>query len=80
MPRSQARARSARQPDEPPTDPAVVEQAYRRHRARRRARIERRRRTRYAHVRFYVMLTALVFVSVLVSLTVWNELQRLFGL
>jgi len=80
MARPQARARSAEQAEEPPTDPTAVEHAYRVHRARRRARIERRRRTRYAQLRFYVMLSALVFLVVLVSLTVWNELQRLFGL
>ena len=80
MARSQAGARSADDADDPPTDPTAVEEAYRFHRARRRVRVERHRRTRYAQLRFYATLTALVFVVVLVSLTVWNELQRLFGL
>ena len=79
MARSSARA-TDEEPDDPPTDPAAIEHAYRVHRARRRARTERRRRSRYAQLRFYVTLTALVFFFVLVSLTVWNELQRLFGL
>jgi len=80
MARSSARAHSEPEPDDPPTDPSAIEHAYRVHRARRRALSARRRRTRYAHLRFYVTLTALVFLFVLVSLTVWNELQRLFGL
>jgi hypothetical protein len=80
MPQARARARPAPEED-PPNDPtAAVEHAYRFHRARRRARIERYRRTRRAQLRFYVTLCALVFLVVLVSLTVWNQVQRLFGL
>ena len=31
-------------------------------------------------MRFYVTLVALVFVIVVLGLTVWHEIQRLFGL
>jgi len=65
----------------PPADPSeAIRSAYRFHRAKRRARVERRRRTRQAGLRFYVTLVALVFVTVVLGLTIWHEIQRLFGL
>jgi hypothetical protein len=67
-------------PDEPPLDPRAIEHAYRFHRARRRARVRRQNEARTANVRFYVVLTTLVFVLVLIALAVWNEVQRVFGL
>jgi len=67
--------------EEPPIDPsAAIEHAYRFHRAKRRVRQQRRYEMRKANLRFYVVLVTLVFVSVLVALTVWNEIQRIFGL
>ncbi len=67
--------------DEPPIDTTeAIRHAYRFHRIRRRVRIERTRRQRYAGVRFAFTLALLVFVFVVLSLTVWNEIQRLFGL
>ena len=67
--------------DVPPADPsAAIEHAYQLQRARRRVRERRRRGKRVAGVRFYVVLMALVFASVVIGLTVWNEIQRLFGL
>jgi hypothetical protein len=72
---------SAEVPEEPPIDPsAAIEHAYRFHRAKRRVRDRRRYETRKAHVRFYAVLMTLVFVTVLVALTIWNEIQRIFGL
>jgi hypothetical protein len=72
---------SAKVPEEPPIDPsAAIEHAYRFHRAKRRVRDRRRYETRKAHVRFYAVLMTLVFVTVLVALTIWNEIQRIFGL
>ena len=75
-------AEPARAPahDAPPVDPYAVDRALVLHRARRRARIERRRAQRLAHVRFWVVVVALLALSVFVSLTVWREIQRLFGL
>jgi len=64
----------------PPIDPDAIEDAYRYHRARRRARIERRRHTRRAGLRFWVVLFLLVAASVLLVVTVWGQVQQLFGL
>jgi hypothetical protein len=76
-----ARPEPVQTPEEPPVDPsAAIEHAYRFHRAKRRVRQRRRYEMRKANVRFYVVLVTLVFVSVLVALTVWNEIQRIFGL
>ncbi len=77
-------AQPARRPppveDAPPIDPSAVRRAYHFHRARRRARLERRRESRRARVRFWVVLAALLTLSVFLSLTIWHEIQRLFGL
>jgi hypothetical protein len=64
-----------------PVDPSdAIRSAYSFHRAKRRVRFERQRRTRQAGLRFAVTLALLVFIAVVLSLTVWNEVQRLFGL
>ena len=66
---------------EPPVDTAAaVEHAYRFHRAKRRVRDDRILRQRYAGVRFAFTLALLVFGFVVLSLTIWNEIQRAFGL
>jgi hypothetical protein len=65
----------------PPVDTAdAIEWAYRFHRTKRRLRVERRRATQLAGLRFAVTLALLVFFFVVLSLTVWAEIQRLFGL
>lgn len=64
----------------PPFDPVAVDRAYLQERARRRARIERTRAQRRAGLRFWVVLLVLVSVSVLLTLTIWREVERLFGL
>jgi len=64
----------------PPYDPVAIDRAYLQERARRRARIERERAQRRASLRFWFVLLALLAVSVLLSLTVWREIERLFGL
>ena len=68
-------------PDEaPPIDPGAIEDAYLLHRARRRARTERRRRLRLAGVRFWVVLLLLAAACVVLALTLWREIEQLFGL
>ena len=68
-------------PEEPPAvDPLSVERAYHLHRAKRRARIERTRTRRRARVRFWAVVLALVAGVVFLALTVWREVQSLFGL
>jgi hypothetical protein len=64
----------------PPIDPTAVQRAYRLERARRRVRDERRRASRRADRRFWVILLVLVVACVVLALTVWHEVERLFGL
>jgi hypothetical protein len=65
----------------PPVDTAeAIRWAYRFHRTKRRLQIERRRASQLAGLRFALTLAVLVFVFVVLSLTVWAEVQRLFGL
>lgn len=74
-------AEPAHDVDDPPVvDPNAVERAYRRERARRRARIERSRRAKHANVRFWVVLWILLFASAILMLTIWSQVQELFGL
>ena len=65
---------------DPPVDPYAVDRAFVLHRARRRARIERRRAERLAKLRFWLVVVALLALTVFLSVTVWREIQRLFGL
>jgi hypothetical protein len=71
-----AQTRSA----EPPTDPRSYERALRQARARRRARIEHRRELKHARVRFLVLLLALLFLTLLIGLLIWEKIEALFGL
>ncbi len=73
-------ARRASESDAPSFDRVAVERAYRRQRARRRARIVRSRQQRRAGLRFLLILAALVALSAYLSLTVWHEIEQLFGL
>jgi hypothetical protein len=66
--------------DAPPFDPVAVDRAYLQERARRRARIERSRARRRAGVRFWLVVLVLIAVSVLLTVTILNEVERLFGL
>jgi hypothetical protein len=66
--------------DAPPFDPVAVDRAYLQERARRRVRNERSRARRRAGLRFWIVLVSLIAVSVLVTLTIWREVERLFGL
>jgi hypothetical protein len=66
--------------DAPIVDPTAIQRNYRRERARRRAKVEHQRETRHAHVRFWIVLAGLVFLIVFLGLTVWHQVQQLFGL
>jgi hypothetical protein len=65
--------------DLPSLDPRTIEKAYRRERARRRARVARASETRRSHVRFWVTLLVLGFISAFALLLVWTLVQTLFG-
>ena len=66
--------------DAPPFDPVAVDRAYLQERARRRARSERSRARRHAGLRFWLVVLVLIAVSVFITLTIWREVGRLFGL
>ena len=66
--------------DEAPSlDPAAIEHAYRRERARRRARVEHRQYARNSNARFWVMLAVLVLVTIIIGLTAFHQVQTNFG-
>lgn len=66
--------------EEPPVDPYAVQRRLRRERAKRRARIEHRREQRVAGLRFLVLILALVFLTLFLSLSIWEKIGALFGL
>lgn len=61
-------------------DPDAVQRAYRLHRARRRAHRERDREVRRARLRFWSVLILLVAISAWLTVVVWRQIERLFGL
>lgn len=69
-----------RRRDAPPLDPTAVARAYRLERAKRHARMQRDRERRLARLRFWFVLVLLTSALSVLSLTVWNEFERLFGL
>jgi hypothetical protein len=75
-----ARRAPALDDDSPSLDPAVVERAYLRERARRRARTQRRSAARNSKLRFWIVLALLTFLTALLALTVWSEAERVFGI
>ncbi len=66
--------------ESPALDPDTVRRSYHEHRARRRARVEHRRRSRRAGARFWIVLVLLVAACVVLAMTTWREIGRLFGL
>lgn len=66
--------------DDPPIDPEAIDRAYHYHRARRNARIRRNREKARARLRFLVTFSVLVGLAVFLMLTIWHEVQQVFGL
>jgi hypothetical protein len=64
----------------PPIDPWAVPLAVRKERARRYARIEHRAERRRAGIRFWALVLGLLFFTVVLSLTILDQIQALFGL
>jgi hypothetical protein len=73
-------ARRVAAPEEPPVDPEAIDRAYHYHRARRNARRRRKRETSRARLRFVVTLALLIGLAVFLLLTIWHEVQKVFGL
>jgi hypothetical protein len=67
-------------PDEPPVDPEAIGRAYHYHRARRNARLRRSREKARARLRFFVTFAVLVGLAVFLMLTIWHQVQKVFGL
>ena len=67
-------------PDAPPIDPVAIQREYRRQRARREYRERRTRERRAANIRFWVIVVALLALSVYLSIAMWHQVQKLFGL
>jgi hypothetical protein len=64
----------------PPYDPRAIERTLVEQRARREARIARKRAVRHAHIRFFIVILALLGGAVALGFLVWQEVQNLFGL
>jgi hypothetical protein len=61
-------------------DPVAVQRAYRLHRARRRAHRHQRQETKRAKLRFWLVLLGLVALSIYLSIVIWHQIERTFGL
>ena len=77
---SQPAQRRRPRAEAPPLDPNAVDRAYRFYRARRYAKLERRRETRIARARFWAVLGLLLLACLVLAVTVWDEVTKLFGL
>jgi hypothetical protein len=66
--------------DVPPVDPHAVPRAFAKERAKRRAREDHQAEVERARVRFWGLVGALLFFAVILSLTIWDQIQALFGI
>ncbi|MFQ5426076.1 MAG: hypothetical protein ACE5EV_03240 [Gaiellales bacterium] len=67
-------------PKPPPVDYEAVPRAFVTHRARRAARERHEYEIKRGWIRFLLLLVALIFVGFLLSFSIWDEIQSLFGL
>lgn len=66
--------------DAPIADPRAIEREVRRQRARREHRERRTRERRAANIRFWLIVLALLALSVFLGVKMWQQVQNLFGL
>jgi type VI protein secretion system component VasF len=66
--------------DAPIYDSGTVQREYRRQRAKRQARARRTRERRAANIRFWLIVIGLLALSVYLSIAMWHQVQKLFGL
>ena len=66
--------------EDPPIDPDAVERGLALARAKRRARIEHKREAHRARIRFLFLLLGLVLLTLIISLSIWQKIQDVFGL
>ena len=67
-------------PDDPPLDPYAVRRRLRRERAKRHALHEHQRERRLAGIRFLALIGALIFVTLFLTLSIWEKMGSIFGL
>jgi hypothetical protein len=67
-------------PEDPPVDPKAIDRAYHYHRARRNARLRRKREVSRARLRFVLTVSILAALAIFLMLTIWHEVQNVFGL
>ena len=72
-------ARRVAEPDDPPVDPEAIDRAYHYHRARRNAKQRRKREKAHARLRFVLTTSILVAIAIFLMLTIWHEVQSVFG-
>ncbi len=66
--------------ESPSLDPAAIERAYIRERARRHARAVRHHDAVNSSARFWVVLAALMLLTVVITLFAWHQVQATFGI
>ena len=66
--------------DDPPLDPHAVRRRLRRERAKRHALHEHQRERRLAGIRFLALIGILIFVTLFLSLAIWETIGSVFGL
>lgn len=64
----------------PQDDPRAVRRRVVQHRRKRIARIEYRREQKWARRRFWILVGALLLVAVFLSVTIWQQVQSMFGI
>jgi hypothetical protein len=64
----------------PSLDPAAIERAYARERARRRARVAHHEDARSSNARFWVVLAVLFVLTVVIALFAFRTIQTTFGI
>jgi hypothetical protein len=66
--------------ENPSLDPAAIERAYRRERARRRAKIEHRQYARNSNARYWVAVAVIALITIVLGLMALREIQTSFGI
>jgi hypothetical protein len=66
--------------DDPPLDPQAVKRRLRRERAKRHALHEHQRERRLAGIRFLALIGFLIFLTLFLTLSIWETIGSVFGL
>jgi hypothetical protein len=66
--------------DDAPLDPYAVRRRLRRERAKRHALHEHQRERRLAGIRFLALIGALIFLTLFLTLSIWETMGSVFGL